>query len=54
MRHHQVTVIGWLGFDSRRLHAGGPEALFAGSDNVIEGIFAKLATLRSELLADVG
>ena len=36
------------------VHAGGPEALFAGSDNVIEGIFAKLATLRSELLADVG
>ena len=36
------------------VHAGGPEALFAGKSNVIEGIFEKLETLRSELLADVG
>ena len=36
------------------VHAGGPEALFAGQSNVIEGIFEKLETLRPELLADVG
>ena len=36
------------------VHASGPEALFAGQANVIEGIFEKLETLRSELLADVG
>ena len=28
------------------VHAGGPEALFAGKSNVIEGIFEKLKTLR--------
>ena len=36
------------------VHASGPEALFAGQVNVIEGIFEKLETLRSELLAAVG
>ena len=36
------------------MHASGPEALFAGQGNIIEGIFEKLETLRSELLADVG
>ena len=36
------------------VHASGPEALFAGQGNIIEGIFEKLETLRSELLADVG
>ena len=36
------------------MHASGPEALFAGQGNVIEGIFEKLETLRSELMADVG
>ena len=36
------------------LHAGGPEALFAGKSNVIEGIFEKLKTLRPELLAEAG
>ena len=36
------------------MHASGPEALFAGQGNVIEGIFEKLETLRTELLADVG
>ena len=36
------------------LHASGPEALFAGQANVIEGIFERLETLRSQLLADVG
>ena len=28
------------------VHAGGPEALFAGKSNVIEGIFEKLKTLQ--------
>ena len=36
------------------VHAGGPEELFAGKGRVIEGIFKKLETLRSGLLADVG
>ena len=36
------------------VHAGGPEALFAGKSNVIEGIFEKLKALHSEPLADVG
>ncbi len=36
------------------LNASGPEALFAGQDNVIEGIFEKLEMLRSELMADAG
>ena len=35
------------------VHASGPEALFAGQTNVIEGIFEKLKTIRSGLLADV-
>ena len=35
------------------VHADGPEALFTGKGNVIEGIFEKLETLRSELLAAV-
>ena len=33
------------------VHAGGPEALFAGKGNVIEGIFEKLKTLQPERLA---
>ena len=36
------------------MHASGPEALFDGQENIIEGIFEKLETLQSELLADVG
>ncbi len=36
------------------VHAGGPEALFAGKDNVIEGIFEKLKTLQPERLAEAG
>ncbi|MDE0000685.1 MAG: DEAD/DEAH box helicase family protein [Rhodospirillaceae bacterium] len=36
------------------LHAGGPEALFAGRSNVIDGIFEKLKTLRPEALAEAG
>ena len=36
------------------VHAGGPEALFAGKSNVIEGIFEKLKTLRPEVLAEAG
>ena len=36
------------------VHAGGPEALFAGKSNVIEGIFEKLKTLRPDRLAEAG
>ena len=36
------------------VHAGGPEALFAGKSNVIEGIFEKLKALDPESLADAG
>ena len=36
------------------VHAGGPEALFAGKSNVIEGIFEKLEALHPEPLADAG
>ena len=36
------------------VHAGGPEALFAGKSNVIEGIFEKLKALQLSPLADVG
>ncbi len=36
------------------VHAGGPEALFAGKINVIEGIFEKLKALQREPLADAG
>ncbi len=39
----------------KSLHAGGPDELFAEKGRrVIEGIFEKLETLRSELLADAG
>jgi type I restriction enzyme R subunit len=36
------------------LHAGGPDALFGGKENVIEGIFAKLKAVNSGVVADVG
>ncbi|MCY4637646.1 MAG: DEAD/DEAH box helicase family protein [Acidobacteria bacterium] len=36
------------------LHAAGPDELFAGKSNVIEGIFEKLKTLRPERLAEAG
>jgi type I restriction enzyme, R subunit len=36
------------------LHAGGPEALFAGKENVIEGIFNALDSIRSRLLDRAG
>ena len=36
------------------VHAGGPEALFAGKGNVIEGIFEKLKALQPEPLVDAG
>ncbi len=36
------------------VHAGGPEALFAGKSNVIEGIFEKLKTLQPDTLAEAG
>ena len=35
------------------LHAGGPEALFGGKDNVIEGIFDTLKAFQSGLMASV-
>ena len=31
------------------VHAGGPEALFSGKSNVIEGIFEKLEALQSDV-----
>ena len=36
------------------VYADGPEALFAGTSNVIEGIFKKLKALYPEPLADAG
>ena len=36
------------------LHAGGPDALFAGQDNVIKGIFTTLETLHANLQARAG
>ena len=36
------------------LHAGGPDGLFAGKDNVIEGIFEPLVEVQSELLEREG
>jgi len=36
------------------VHAGGPDELFAGKSNVIDGIFEKLKTLRPERLAQAG
>ena len=36
------------------LHAEGPDALFGGKENVIEGIFEKLKAVNSELIARVG
>jgi type I restriction enzyme R subunit len=35
------------------LHAGGPDALFGGKENVIEGIFEKLKAVNSGLVARV-
>ena len=36
------------------LHSDGPEALFAGKSNVIDGIFEKLKALQSDVSADAG
>lgn len=36
------------------LHAGGPEALFAGQSNVIEGIFEKLEAIHPQTWAGAG
>lgn len=36
------------------VHAGGPEALFAGKDSVIDGIFEKLKTLQPAPIANTG
>ena len=36
------------------LHAGGPEELFAGQKNVIDGIFQKLEAMNSALTVKAG
>ncbi|MFP4029809.1 MAG: type I restriction-modification enzyme R subunit C-terminal domain-containing protein [Candidatus Brocadiia bacterium] len=36
------------------LHAGGPDALFAGRENVIEGIFNTLESVHSGLVRQAG
>ena len=36
------------------LHSGGPDALFAGKENVIEGIFDKLEAVHSGLISRAG
>jgi len=36
------------------LHAGGPDALFGGKENVIDGIFKKLKAVNSGLITGVG
>ena len=36
------------------LHAGGPDSLFAGQDNVIKGIFTTLESLHVNLQARAG
>ena len=36
------------------LHAGGPDALFAGKENVIEGIFERLEAAHNGLVASTG
>ena len=36
------------------LHAGGPDALFGGKENVIEGIFEKLKAVNSGLIVGAG
>ena len=36
------------------LHAGGPDALFGGKENVIEGIFEKLKAINSALTVKAG
>ena len=37
-----------------KLHAGGPDGLFAGKENVIEGIFKKLKAVHSGLIEKAG
>ena len=36
------------------LHAGGPDELFVGQENVIEGIFDRLKAVHSKLIAKTG
>ncbi len=36
------------------VHAGGPEALFAGKDSLIDGLFQKLKTLQADSMINVG
>lgn len=35
------------------IHSGGPEELFAGKENVVEGVFETLKNIKSKLLMDV-
>ena len=37
-----------------RVHAGGPDELFAGKDRIIEGIFEKLKAVNSGLTVKAG
>jgi len=56
----QLTARGVMGPEAlyeppfSNLHAGGPDGLFAGRDNVIEGIFEKLEAVHSGLRTDTG
>jgi type I restriction enzyme R subunit len=34
------------------LHAGGPDAMFAGKENVVDGIFAALDSTGPQVLSD--
>ena len=56
----QLTARGVMGPEAlyeppfSNLHAGGPDGLFAGRDNVIEGIFEKLEEVHSGLRVETG
>ncbi len=55
----QLTARGVMGPETlydppfSNLHAGGPDGLFAGNDNVIEGIFDTLRQVHSTLVEDL-
>ena len=56
----QLTARGVMGASAlyeppfSNLHAGGPEALFGGKKNVIEGIFDTLKAVQSGLMVKAG
>ena len=35
----------------RKIHGGGPDELFSGKENVIEGIFEKLEEVNTEVIS---